>query len=175
MLFKNAKMLLIFGHSIVGLPMLSSSMQECPPLEGQQDYHWLTGRLHKAQFPISLFIDNKVCRVTGGGLRTWTAHLLAISLLYTGSARIQQPTQQWETWSHFNSLHQVLGLYSLTRLTVLPQDLVKSPSHEIRVKMFPITLKFDRHLGSSMPVKFQSDTIIKTSNLATSRLHKILQ
>ena len=117
MIFTNAKMQLIFSHSIVRLPMLSSSMQECPPLEGQQDYHWLTGRLHKAQFPISLFIDNKVCGVTGGGLRTWAAHLLAISLLYTGSARIQQPTQQWETWSHFNNLHQVPGLYWLSGKT----------------------------------------------------------
>ena len=37
--------------------------------------------------------------------------------------------------------------------------------------------KFDRHLGSSaaeMPVKFQSDTTILTSNLAASRLEEIL-
>ena len=40
---------------------------------------------------------------------------------------------------------------------------------------FSITLKLDRHLGSSvaeLPAKFQSDTIIITSNLAT---HEILR
>ena len=63
-------------------------------------------------------------------------------------------------------------------MDVLPQDLVKSRSREIRIQTFPIALKFDRHLGSSagkMPVKFQSDTIIKTSNLAASSLHEILR
>ena len=55
---------------------------------------------------------------------------------------------------------------------VLPQDLVKSRSHKIRVKTLPIALKSDRHLGSSaaeIPVKFQSDT----SNLAALRLHGV--
>ena len=39
---------------------------------------------------------------------------------------------------------------------VLPQDLVKSRSHEIRVYTFPLALKFYRHIGSitaEMPVK----------------------
>ena len=39
---------------------------------------------------------------------------------------------------------------------------------------FPIALKFDRHIDSSaveMPVKFQSDTIMIPSKLATSSLH----
>ena len=34
------------------------------------------------------------------------------------------------------------------RTNVLPQDLVKYRSHEIRVSTFPIVLKFDRRLGS---------------------------
>ena len=41
----------------------------------------------------------------------------------------------------------------------------------------PIALKLDRHIGSStaeMPVKFQSDMIIITSNSTASRLHEIL-
>ena len=40
-----------------------------------------------------------------------------------------------------------------------------------------IPLKFDRHLGNSaadVPVKFQSDVIIQTTNPVASRLHKIL-
>ena len=44
----------------------------------------------------------------------------------------------------------------------------KSRSREIRVYTFPITPKFDRHLGNSaakMPVEFLSDTLIITSNL----------
>ena len=45
-------------------------------------------------------------------------------------------------------------------------------------KLFSVALKFDRHLGSGateMPVKFQSDKIIITSNLAASRLREIWQ
>ena len=51
------------------------------------------------------------------------------------------------------------------RVDVLPQDLAKSRNREIRVWTFPIALKFDKHPGSraaEMPVKWQSDTIIKT-------------
>ena len=58
------------------------------------------------------------------------------------------------------------------RSDVLPQDLSKSRSRDIRVWAFPIDLKFDRHLAISavmMPVKFQSDTIIITSNLVAVR------
>ena len=68
------------------------------------------------------------------------------------------------------SIHQVVRR--------LIANLVKSRSREIRVSTFPIALKFDRHIGSSateMPVTFQSDTIITTSNLVTSRLHEIWQ
>ena len=42
--------------------------------------------------------------------------------------------------------------------------------------LFSIALKFDRHIGNSaaeMPVQFQSDTMIMTSNRATLRLHEI--
>ena len=43
-------------------------------------------------------------------------------------------------------------------------------------KLFPMALKFDRHLGSSaakMPIKLQSDTIIVTFDLVASRLHEV--
>ena len=64
-----------------------------------------------------------------------------------------------------------------TRLTdVIPHDLLKSRSHEIRIQTFPIALKFDRHLDSSAaerPDKFQSSTIIMRSNLAAVRLREI--
>ena len=43
---------------------------------------------------------------------------------------------------------------------------------------FPIAPKFDRQLGSTaaeVHVKFQSDAIVQTTNLAASRLHKILR
>ena len=52
------------------------------------------------------------------------------------------------------------------RVDVLPQDLVN-----LEVARFGF--KFDRHLDSSavgMPVKFHSDAIIITFNLAVSRL-----
>ena len=68
------------------------------------------------------------------------------------------------------------GLLFTKWTDVLRQDLVKSRSREIRVSTSLIALKFVRHLGSSaaeMPVKFQSDTRIITSNLAASRLHEI--
>ena len=58
--------------------------------------------------------------------------------------------------------------------TVLPQDLVKSRSHEIRVQAFPIALKFDRHINSSAVerlMKFHDDAISIISNLA--RFHGI--
>ena len=52
---------------------------------------------------------------------------------------------------------------------VSPQDLAKSGSRVVQMFTFPITLQFDRHLGSSaayLPVNFQSDTIFITYNLA---------
>ena len=56
---------------------------------------------------------------------------------------------------------------------VIPRDHVKS-----RIHTFPIDLKFDKRLGNTaaeMPVKFLSDTIIITCNLAASGLHEIWQ
>ena len=64
------------------------------------------------------------------------------------------------------------------RKNVLPQDLLKFRSREIRVYTFPIALKLNKHLGSSaaeMPVKFQSDAIIIVANLADSIIFEILQ
>ena len=58
----------------------------------------------------------------------------------------------------------------------LQQDLMKFRSHEIWVYTFPITLKFDRHLSSwaaEMPVNFQIDIIIITSNLRAWRLNEV--
>ena len=57
------------------------------------------------------------------------------------------------------------GFYSLSGRTSCRKI---SWSLEIRIQTFLIALKFDRQLSSSageMPVKFQSDTIIITSNL----------
>ena len=48
---------------------------------------------------------------------------------------------------------------------------MKFESRDIHVQTFPIALKFNRQLSSSaaeMPVKFQSDMIMTTSNLAAS-------
>ena len=62
------------------------------------------------------------------------------------------------------------------RTDVLPQELVKYPSREIRAYTFPIGLKFDRYLDSNafeMPDKFESDMIIIAANLAATRLHEI--
>ena len=59
----------------------------------------------------------------------------------------------------------------IKQMNVLWQDLTKFQSRQI-----PIVLRFDRHLSSSaaeMPVKFQNNTIIITSNLVTSKLHEI--
>ena len=61
---------------------------------------------------------------------------------------------------------------------VLLQDLMESRSSEIQVQTSTITLEFDSHLHSStaeMLVKFQSDTIVTTSNVAALSLHKIWQ
>ena len=72
--------------------------------------------------------------------------------------------------------HNPSGPLFTKRTDVLPEDLAKSRTREIRVETFPITLKFDRHLGSGaaeMAVKFQSDTIIITPNLAASWLREI--
>ena len=58
------------------------------------------------------------------------------------------------------------------RKGVLPLDLVKSSSREIRIYTFSIVLIFDRHLGSAaaeMPIKFQRVAIILASILAASK------
>ena len=76
--------------------------------------------------------------------------------------------QNWGFW-----MTEAVRLFSKWT-DVSPHDLVKSRSREIRVYTFPIALIFYKHLRSiaaEMPVKFQSDAIIITSNLAASRLH----
>ena len=90
--------------------------------------------------------------------------------------------QQTITWSSDCSIHWSIfaspGPLFTKRMDVLPQDRVMSRSRETHVLIFPITLKFDKLLGRSdaeMPVKFQSDTSIITSNLVVSRLHEILR
>ena len=55
---------------------------------------------------------------------------------------------------------------------------MKSRSREIWFYTLLTALVFDKHIDSSaaeMFVKFQSDTVIKTSNLAASKLHEILR
>ena len=72
-------------------------------------------------------------------------------------------------------IHVDIGHLFTKRTDILPQDLGKSRGREIQVYTFPIAPKFDRHICSiatEMPVKFQSDTVIITSNLAASRLHE---
>ena len=62
------------------------------------------------------------------------------------------------------------------RIDVLPRDLVKTRGRDIRIYTFSMTVKLDKPPGSSaadMPVTFQSDTVIITSNLSASRLHEI--
>ena len=69
---------------------------------------------------------------------------------------------------HWTFIHEAGGLW----------EFVKSRSHKIPSFTFPITLKFDRHLGSAaanIPVKCQSDTIIINFNLPASRLHRDLK
>ena len=62
---------------------------------------------------------------------------------------------------------------SVHLVDILSQDLTKSQTLEIRVQICIIALISVRHLNSSttvMPVKFQSDSIIITSNLAASKI-----
>ena len=64
------------------------------------------------------------------------------------------------------------------QLDILPQDLLKSRSHEIGCYNDRIAPKFDRHLGSAaagVTVKFQNDWKSLNPNLMAMRLHKILQ
>ena len=81
----------------------------------------------------------------------------------------------YRKYNCYNFCYASMPLF--TRLTdVIPHDLFKSRSHEIRVQTFPIALKFDRHLDSSAterPDKFQTGTIIMSSNLAAVRLQEI--
>ena len=66
-----------------------------------------------------------------------------------------------------------LGTLFIKRADVLPQDLVMSRSRQIWIWLFQ---SFWNSTGSStadMPVKFQCDTTIITSNLVASRLHEV--
>ena len=90
---------------------------------------------------------------------------------------------RWFEWSfsiHCDCMIMILdityGPLFTKRQDVLSQDIVKSRSREDRFKIFPVALKFDRHLGSNaaeIPLKFKRNTTIITSNLAVSRLHEI--
>ena len=55
------------------------------------------------------------------------------------------------------------------RTDVLPQDLVKARSREIKVWTLPVAMEFDRHpcsRAAEMPVTYLGDTINLTSNPA---------
>ena len=70
------------------------------------------------------------------------------------------------------------GLIFTKRTGVLPQDLVKSRSREIRCYDIQISLQFDRQLdrtAAEVPVKIQSGWENINMNLAASRLHEILR
>ena len=73
---------------------------------------------------------------------------------------------QWSTY---------LGLYSLSGRTSCR---LRPRSRKIRVWSFPITLRYDKLIGSKaaeMPVKYQSDMNIIISNLLVSKLCEILR
>ena len=63
------------------------------------------------------------------------------------------------------------------RTDVLPQDLVKTRSREVRVQNFLMKLKFCSNLGNrsaNKPVKLQSDTFTMISNFEASKLLDVL-
>ena len=67
-------------------------------------------------------------------------------------------------------------MYDHTVWIVFDDLFALSENDEIKMINQSIALKFDKHLGSTVaerPVKYQSDTIIITSNLAASRLYVI--
>ena len=69
------------------------------------------------------------------------------------------------------SVHALSGI-----LTPCEFDLLIDYHAVLPSPVLPIALKFGRYLGTAaaeVPVKFQSDTTIATSNLAASRLHEI--
>ena len=68
------------------------------------------------------------------------------------------------------------GLYSLSGKASYHKISQSLEAARFGFLTFPVALKFNWQLGSSaaeIPVKFQSDMVIITSNLATSRLHEI--
>ena len=71
-----------------------------------------------------------------------------------------------------------IGLLTCHVYPALSPNLAKSRSREIGCYSYRITLKFDRHLGSTaaeVPVKFQGDWKSLNPNLVASRLHEILR
>ena len=101
----------------------------------------------------------------------WPTQSQVLWLKYNLNVLLASSLRIFQSWFRYG-----VGPLYTKRTDVLPQDLAKSRSCEIRGWTFPTVLKFDRHLGSSaaeVPVKFQSDTIIITSKLAPSRLHEI--
>ena len=87
------------------------------------------------------------------------------------SQMICESSITWIGNMHWHTLYLFRPLFT-KRTDFLPQDLVKSRSCKIRVQTFPIALKFDSSTAE-MPVQFQSNTIIITSDIAASRLHVI--
>ena len=95
-------------------------------------------------------------------------------------ARQSEEDDIWSTWIRRTFLFRFdqhfireLGPLFTKRQDVLPQDLVKPWSREIKCYNDRIALKFDRYLGSSA-VKFQSDLKNLNPNPVASRLHEIL-
>ena len=73
------------------------------------------------------------------------------------------------------AMHYDVKRVFIQRTDVLPEDHVKSRSHVIPVKTFPITLKFDKHLDSvvvEMAVEFQNDAVIIASKPVAPGLDK---
>ena len=86
--------------------------------------------------------------------------------------------------SDSESKRDMLSTSTVTRTPIqYPIRLLISRSREVSkprdfIENCTISLKFDRHLGRSaaeVPVKFQSNAIISSTNLAASRLNEILR
>ena len=92
-----------------------------------------------------------------------------VSVLYTGPRDLHFP--QRITCRSVSGCS--VGLSSGGRVTTRSREVSKPRDSG---SYFCHSSKFDRHLGSSaaeMPVKFRSDAVIITSNLAASILHEI--
>ena len=121
---------------------------------------------------ICVWINGWVNNLDADDLRRYRGHYDVIVMLRQNGTVSPTPLQLFAdgtaqcSWA---SIHLADG-----RLT--PKISLSIEAARLGCRFFPIALTFDRHLGSDateVPVKFQSDTVIITSNLAASKLHEI--